>query len=161
MKHLFVLDEGVVICAATLESPQGQPDASASRLVTLIVEICHGLAVDVETYSRWMKQLEALRLQGHAEAPTIFRLLASVSRNADKWQFLSPAAPALPEESDWPSKLQDDAVFIRLAAQCHGVLATWDDPLVQDILARSLSNRYEFSVASVTEALTLASEPST
>lgn len=162
MKHWFVLDEGVVIWAATLQNPNnpgGDRDVSASVLLLTMIANCHGVALDNAVFARWSAQLDLLQRQNRVVQATIFSLLTQVGFNSDKVWFL-PDSPELQGEDAWSSKLQDDRDFIRLAAQSHGVLATHDDPLIRDILSLGLANQHEFGVATVPQAIGLAAEPS-
>jgi len=159
MKHTFVLDENIAVCANTGQDDRGNPDRTCYTLINLISNNEHFLAWSFDIYDRWLDKENWLRRTKAAIVEPSFLQLVGQLMYSDQGKLPGGGnPPALVDEDQWSSKLQDDAPFIRLAALFSSFLATTDEPLRTDLRVTGIAESYAISPVSPQEALRLASE---
>lgn len=128
MKSRFVLDEGVIICAATGKNERDVDDSSSIDLIRRILKNCHSLVWSTFLWGKWAAQFNTVRQRGQAQNPEVIRLLTAILTNSEK-QIQDEDPPALAGEEALPNDEVDRHV-VRLAVHNQAVLTTVDNPLI-------------------------------
>ena len=146
MTQRFILDENAVILAQKGKDERGERDATSARLLSDIIQICHTLVLD---YGLWGKYLTQLGGSGRSEMLRVFR---DAFQTEGKIELRKNAQP-FPEESAVPVGSRDDIPLVRLAVETGAALVTTDQPLRDALNSSGITETYELSVLSPTEAL--------
>ena len=154
-KLAFILDENVLIAAQTGYNDRNELDPTSFILITNIIDICHSIIVDIDLWNRYQRLLAQPIHQPIHAGQQLVRVLNGVVKITDKIQGLGqPSAPAFPEESSIPAGSQDDVpVTVRLAVDTGAILVTSDAPLRAHLLSSGVTNLYDLTVVTPTEAL--------
>lgn len=161
MRHTFTLDENIAVCATTRKNVRGKPDATSLHLVHRIVSGIHLLTWSADVNARWSEKVQWVRDRGEAIEPSFMSIISLAMVDSEKWvQPETGNPPALPDESEWSTKLLDDAPFIRLEAHFQSLLATTDETLQRDTGKFGLEGKHSFRTLLESEALDHAKDTS-
>jgi len=150
MKHVFVLDENVLIQSNNCKSVNGSKDDYDSLdLVINILKKCHKIGLSDELiakYRKWLKKLESERIS----VPTI-RLWSRFLSNKEKHIQCSNHINNLPSDLEHDRHVIEPAFFLK------GTLVTTDRKLKKRWNAWTDSNQFGLDIKSPEEAIVLLS----
>lgn len=145
MTQRFILDENVLILAESGENDQGVKDLACLNLFTSIITICHSLVIDNTLWGKYQSQLSSMSIIGDRTGSQVLAVLNNAIRVSGKLDF-GPDAPAFPEEQRIPQGSQDDVPLVRLAVESMATLVTTDMPLIEDLNACGVQEKYGLQV---------------
>lgn len=153
MTRRFILDENVIILAHKQEDDHGVPDRTCRDLLERIIDICHPLVLSPWLQDKYWEQL-GRQPAAAPDVPHVLAILASAWRRAGKVDN-QPNSPPFPEETNIPQGSRDDLEIVRLAVATSAILVTTDQPLLNDLAATGIAEKYNLQVVSPTDALPL------
>ena len=152
MKHIFILDENILVSACTGKNAHGEDDYSSCNLLLQIARNCHKIGWNNELrkgYIRKTKSLsrrkkQSLFMQAHR---IFFHLLTTRDKNLQNQNYLT-----------LDPDLRDDRHIVSLAVFTDGILVTEDGRLKTELGKRSLISKHRLRIVEPKEALQLAGE---
>lgn len=149
MKLVFLLDENIIVSAATLEDDRGNSDATALKLAFRIVEKCHRVAVHWTIWEPYIKKLAAIDTRQYYVSQAV-SFLRDFIWNADKIDQRLDPLPEIPPGVTVPRK---DHHIVRCALSAKARIVTTDGALRHAVEACPALG---LTVLSPAEALALA-----
>ena len=149
MKRVFLLDENILILAIKGEDDRGNKDPSAAKLVRLVAQNCHRIALSREVSRRYRRHLKAFEATPFYAQPML-RFWAQLLVRNDKVCLQHDPLPVIPPEVVIPL---DDHPIVICALAANALLVTTDGRLKGAIEACPALG---LSVLSPVEALALA-----
>lgn len=145
MKHIFVLDENILIQSHNCKSVNGSEDTFDSlNLVINILEKCHKIGLSNELIAKYQEWLKKLKEDG-TNIPAV-----------NLWRhFFTKEKSILCDNhlNNLPSNLEHDRHVIEPALFLKGTLVTTDGKLKEKWNAWTESNRYRLDIKPPKEAL--------
>lgn len=155
MKHHFVLDENIIICAQTGCDDRDCADPTCLDLIMEANRNCHALVLTSRIWQRYSTQIRTLQQQGVPLEPVrVIAILVSMMANTEKDTRFLPEDDLKDVQGLVPVVKPDDHVFVRTAASVAGsILATTDGPLRIALASGHIDQDYGFLVHTPGEAL--------
>ena len=151
MKHIFILDENVLLFAITGKNCHDEDDTSACNLILQMARNCHRVAWNHELKIRYSRKIDALlkgRTKPFANAQKVlFGLMTKQEKNLENESCL-----------DLDLDLDDDKHVINLAISTSGILVTEDYRLKKKLERKKLVVKYGLKIVTPEEALAFADD---